>query len=128
VKLAKQLARYASPVFAVVGLFGIAPHVRAQSPDTQHLIGEWSGSWVGGPHDRLNGDYYLTIQTVEGNIVTGKGQFVGKRTTDFVVHGVLDGNRLSYGDTVLTVDGDHMTGISEGNLALRPKISLTKQK
>jgi hypothetical protein len=26
------------------------------------------------------------------------------------------------------VDGDHMTGASEGNLALHPRISLTKEK
>jgi hypothetical protein len=115
-------------VFAVVTLLGTQPHVYAQPADPQHLVGHWSGSWVGGQHDRLSGHYYLTIQRVEGNTVTGKGQFVEKQTTNFVVHGVLDGNRLSYGDTVLTVDGDHMTGASEGNLALHPRISLTKEK
>ena len=110
----------------VVGTIATPARSQSGALDPQSLVGQWSGEWVGGANQKANGRYYLTIEKVEGNKVSGKGQVLGRRTTEFTIGGTLDGNRLSYGKTVLTVDGDRMNGQDGGNLSAH--ISLTKGK
>ena len=91
-------------------LFGMVAIARSQS-GTHSVVGKWSGEWItvqGGVERR--GNYYLTIEKVEGNQVFGKGQIVDGKATDFIVKGTIDGNRFSWATVVLTVDGNIMYG------------------
>jgi hypothetical protein len=76
-----------SSIVAALFVTALAPMAWPQTPgvDPRALIGQWSGSWVGGAEDKSNGKYYLTIERVEGEKVFGKGEFLG--TTDNRVHG-----------------------------------------
>lgn len=85
------------------------------------LIGEWSGSWTtaGAVQHTNSGRYYLTIETVEGDKVHGKGRFEGKRATDFSFVGTLAGDRLKYGTNSvadLQVSGNRMRGKIQGRV------------
>ena len=116
-------------VSLMVGLFfamvAIAPS-HAAAFDPKSLVGQWSGEWTEMRGNEIHGKYFLTIERVQGNKVFGKGQVVGKRTVDFTVRGTFDGNRLSYGDTALTVDGTKMDGERGGDFPAH--ISLVKQR
>jgi hypothetical protein len=69
------------------------------------------------------GKYCLTIERIEGDRVLGKGEFSGRRTTEFKVNGALSGNQLTSGKRALVVDGSQMQGTGP-NI----KITLTKEK
>ena len=104
--------------------------VSAQTPvDPQSLVGEWRGSWVDKRQGKVNGQYSLTIDKVDGDKVSGTGVLSGRRTTEFKFNGTLAGDRLTFGrETVtdLVIQGTQMRGTSEGPNAAR-SISLTKQ-
>jgi hypothetical protein len=102
--------------------------------DPQSLVGEWVGSWTkagmigaGGPS---GGPYRMTIRRVEGSRVFGHLDFSVKQTVDLDFVGTLDGNRLTYGRTQLTIYGGdnlmQMRGASLGGTpeALGNKIGL----
>ena len=93
-------------------VLALTPAAWSQTPeiDPQTLIGQWSGSWVGAHAAAENGRYYLTITRIEGPKVIGKVEFVGKRTTEFMINGTLSGNRLTYLRTELTIFGNRMSG------------------
>jgi hypothetical protein len=107
----------------------VAPSAWSQAPsvDPQSLIGQWSGSWTGthGGAGRGSGSgkYYLTIERVQGEKVFGKIENSGRRGTVTNITGTLSGNRLTYGKTELTIDGDNMQGTAPD-----VKLSLTKEK
>ena len=109
---------------AVIAI-GAAARTGAQTPplDPQSLVGQWVGSWVNAHEGKLNGKYYLTIDRVVGEKVFGKGEFVGRTTTEFKIGGTLSCNLLTFGRTTLTVDGNQMRGTGPDI-----KISLTKEK
>lgn len=101
------------------------PSVWAQAPslDPQSLIGQWSGSWTNAATGKGNGKYYIKIERVEGVKVFGKGEFSGRKNTEFDVNGTLAGNQLTYGKTTLTIEGNRMQGKGQ-NL----DITLTKDQ
>lgn len=114
-------------------LVALTPPAWPQTPlDPQSLIGEWRGSWTSTQMHRAraasaSGQYYLTIEKVEGNKVHGRAEIIGR--TEFKFVGTLDGNRLTFGqDTIteLVIDGDHMRGSSRGTFAR--DITLSKKK
>jgi hypothetical protein len=121
-RLGTALLSFIVAAFVVATL---APAAWPQTPelDPQALIGQWSGSWTSAHIASENGRYYLTITRVEGQKVLGKGEFVGKRTTEFKVNGTLSGNRLTYLRTELTISGNQMTGTGPDF-----KITLIKDK
>ena len=114
-----------SSIVAALVVAALAPTTWSQTPevDPKALIGQWSGSWNGAHIASDKGQYYLTIERVEGEKVLGKGEFVGRRTTEFKVNGTLSGNQLTYGRTQLTISGNQMTGTGP-NI----KIELNKEK
>jgi hypothetical protein len=97
----------------------------AQTPslNPQALLGRWSGSWIGAHQAKHSGKYYLTIERVEGDKVSGKREISGRKETESKVSGRLSGNLLTFGKTALTIDGDEMRGSGEDY-----KITLTREK
>jgi hypothetical protein len=91
--------------------------------DPSTLIGRWTGSWVGAHQARRNGQYYLTIERVEGGKVYGRREIVGRHDTDGQITGRLSGNRLTFSKIELTIDGDAMRGAGPDYT-----ITLTKEK
>jgi hypothetical protein len=92
----------------------------SQTIDSQSLVGAWEGTWpprVG--EAGVGGQYYLTIDRVDGNKVYGSGHVTGRRTADFKFVGTLDGNRLTYGTATRTelelVTPTRMQGNATGN-------------
>jgi len=105
----------------------------AQAPiDPQSLIGEWSGKWSGiwgTGSQTLTGDYVLRIRKVEGEKVFGEVEFTNRGTTRTNLVGTFDGQRLTYGNGALTVEGNRMTGTRPvTNFPQGVKIDLTKAK
>ena len=98
-----------------------------QTPvDPRSLIGEWGGSWVEKREGKVNGQYYLWIERVEGNKVYGRGEASGLRGGEFRFAGTLSGDRLTFGRDPLVellIEGNRMRG---GSVAR--EISLTKRK
>lgn len=118
---------------ACLALLGLAVGAEAQAVDPQSLIGEWQGTWNLANPKSVNGQYYLTIKTVEGNKVQGRVERSNIRagiTPDFNVTGTLTGNVLKFqsgpANTELTIDGNQMSGQMFGST--RAEISLTKKK
>jgi hypothetical protein len=113
-----------SSIIAAFVVAALAPATWAQTPDVdpQALVGQWSGTWTGKVPSE-NGRYYLTIERVQDGKVFGKGEFVARKTTEFKVVGTLSGNRLTFGRTDLTVNGNQMTGTGP-----EVKLDLTKAK
>ena len=114
-----------SSIVAAFVVAALAPTTWPQTPevDPQALIGQWAGSWTGAHVVSDNGRYQITIERVQGQKVLGKGEFVGRRIIEFKVNGTLSGNRLTYGKTELTVNGNQMIGTGPDI-----KITLTKEK
>ncbi len=118
---------------ACLALLGLAMGAEAQAVDPQSLIGEWQGTWNLANPKGVNGQYYLTIKTVEGNKVQGRVERSNVRkgiTPDFNFTGTLTGNVLKFqagpSNTELTIDGNQMSGEMFGST--RAEISLTKKK
>jgi hypothetical protein len=100
--------------------------------DPQTLIGEWSGEFRG---NTGGGKYYLTIEKVDGDKVHLRIERPDlsdpalPKDVRFV--GTLSGNVLSYAPqrvpaTQLTVDGNKMSGTSQGRETLRIELRKTK--
>ena len=99
-------------VFAMFA-FTATPAVAQTSIDPQSLIGEWSGKWSGiwgTASTTLSGDYVLRIRKVEGEKVFGEVEWTNRATTKSNLIGTFDGQRLTYGNASLTVEGNRMTG------------------
>ncbi len=116
----------------VMAAFTVAP-ATAQTPvDPQSLLGEWSGKWSGiwgTGSQTLSGDYVLRIRKVEGEKVFGEVEFTNRGTTRTNLIGTFDGQRLTYGNGALTVEGNRMTGTRPvTNFPRGIKIDLTKEK
>jgi hypothetical protein len=94
------------------------------SPDPQSLVGRWSGSWIDTKEERSSGRYYLTVERVDGEKVVGKREAIGWTPAEAKIgNGRLSGNRLTFGKTELTIDGEQMRGT-----APNVRITLTKEK
>src|SRR5437773_5174147 len=78
--------------------------------DSQSLVGEWWGQWTQSAQHPFGGQYYLTIEKVDGAKVYGKVSGSGRSTFEFKVNGTLSGQTLSFGRTQLAIDGDTMRG------------------
>jgi len=114
-------------VFAMFA-FTATPAVAQTSIDPQSLVGEWSGIW-GTASTTLSGDYVLRIRKVEGEKVFGEVEFTNRGTTRTNLIGTFDGQRLTYGNGALTVEGNRMTGTRPvTNFPRGIKIDLTKEK
>jgi len=116
----------------VMAAFTVVP-ATAQTPvDPQSLLGEWSGKWSGiwgTGSQTLSGDYVLRIRKVEGEKVFGEVEFTNRGTTRTNLIGTFDGQRLTYGNGALTVEGNRMTGTRPvTNFPRGIKIDLTKEK
>jgi len=116
----------------VMVAFTVTPAL-AQTPiDPQSLIGEWSGKWSGiwgTGSQMLTGDYVLRIKKVEGEKVFGEVEFTNRGTTKTNMVGTFDGQRLTYGNGALTVEGNRMTGTRPvQNFPQGIKIDLSKAK
>ena len=117
----------------VVALVGLAVSAWSQEVlDPQSLVGEWGGSWINKSNRRVNGQYYLTVEKVEGNKVYGQVTISGSDTTQFKIVGTLAGNRLTFGTqspTELLIEGKQMKGTNQGAVRAAPlDITLTKTK
>ena len=124
-----RLARGLAPAVLVAVLAYGSLAVAQMAVDPQSLAGEWVGTWQDKAPPGASGAYYLTIEKVDGNKVTGKGEVLGRPSYKFPFVGVLSGNRLTFGrDTVvdLTIDGDRMEGGSTGQV--NRVIKLVKKK
>ena len=116
---------------AVIVALTLWPSVSSsQAIDPQSLIGEWQGTWeTRSGEARGGGQYYLTIEKVEGGKVYGKVTVTGRRSNDFKFVGALEGNRLTYGSTTRTeleIRDDQMKGTSTGGA--NRAITLSKKK
>jgi len=106
-------------IIVVLGLEALAEEQPLISP--QSLVGEWLGSWearsTGGAAQRT-GSYGLTIRRVAGSKIFGHLKVVSRHQAEFDIVGTLDGNRLTYGRTQLTIydlgDWMEMRGSTEG--------------
>ena len=102
--------------------------------DPQYLVGEWGGTWQLQPQVQYNGPYYLTIEKVDGNQVTGKGWASSPRVFEWRFRGTLDGNRLIYADMAgvttveLTIYGNTMEGPARSTAFPAHTIRLRKMK
>ena len=99
-------------VFAMFA-FTATPAVAQTSIDPQSLVGEWSAKWSGiwgTASTTLSGDYVLRIRKVEGEKVFGEVEWTNRGTTKSNLIGTFDGQRLTYGNGSLTVEGNRMTG------------------
>jgi hypothetical protein len=69
----------------------VVPVAWSQTPsvDPQALIGRWSGTWTGAHQAKHRGKYYLTIERVEGEKVSGKRVITGRKETESKVYGRL---------------------------------------
>lgn len=128
----------------VLVLFAVGPSsILAQGSDA-HLIGEWVGKWTGtlyqgtgapaaatprGVHN--NGDYRLTITSVEAGKVYGRIYHSLLSVPELQFVGTLNQNVLSFGNeryqTQLTIVGDRMDGTLLGSV-VPWQISLQKKK
>ena len=111
----------------------------AQTPfDPRSLVGEWQGHWTTVQSLMLRrgftdtGNYYLTIQRVDGKKVFLKELAITQKARhEREYEGELDGNVLTYGGAKanpfvrLTIDGTKMTGRSR-TLKDGADIELTK--
>jgi hypothetical protein len=63
----------------------------SQTIDPQSLIGAWEGAWQWRAGEaQSGGQYYLTIELIQGNKVFGSVQVGGRWTREFKVVGTLD--------------------------------------
>jgi len=103
---------------ALVLAFGVQ-EIRAADLEPQALIGEWQGTWAMAASRSSTGNYYITINKVEGNKVYGRSErpatgksgesnwnFVGTLAENVVIVKTPD---LAM---ELTVNGKNMTGWS----------------
>lgn len=94
-------------------------------------MGVWRGQWENSSATQFHGQYYLTIQKVEGDQVFGKSEFTGNNIPWYTWQGRLEGNVIKFSEqnlpTELTAAGDSMTGWVQGRQA-RVNISVRKQK
>src|SRR5262249_60672585 len=106
--------------------FTATPAVAQTSIDPQS--GKWTGIWGTGSQT-LSGDYLLRIKKVEGEKVFGEVEFTTKGTTKSNLIGTFDGQRLTYGNGSLTVEGNRMTGTRPvTNFPRGINVELTKTK
>ena len=103
---------------ALVLAFGVH-ELRAADLEPQALIGEWQGTWAMAASRSSTGNYYITINKVEGSKVYGRSERpattrTGESNWNFV--GTLAENVLTVkaADLAmeLTVNGKNMTGWS----------------
>ena len=103
---------------ALVLAFGVQA-IRAADLEPQALIGEWQGTWAMAASRSSTGNYYITINKVEGNKVYGRSERPatgksGESNWNFV--GTLAENVLTVKTPdlgmELTVNGKNMTGWS----------------
>jgi len=99
-------------VFAMFA-FTATPAVAQTSIDPQipdrRMVGEMVGD-LGTGSATLSGDYVLRIRKVEGEKVFGEVEWTNRATTKSNLIGTFDGQRLTYGNGSLTVEGNRMTG------------------
>ena len=124
--------------FVVVGITAIVALVSWASAqnaavDPQTLVGQWVGNWANRGAAR-GGRYYLTIEKVEGDKVYLRIERPDLKDSsqpkDVEGVGTLTGNHLSYAppriaQTDLTIDGNKMSGTSQGRATL--EIELLKK-
>ena len=121
-------------VAGMVSAFVMSPaQIWSQSIDPQSLIGFWEGAWHWRTGEQQGGgQYYLTIDRIQGNKVFGSVLVNGRGTRQFKVVGTVDGNRLTYdyGRNMHTelqiVDDGRMEGTTTG--ALNRAVILTRRK
>jgi len=70
------------------------------------MVGEMVGD-LGTGSATLSGDYVLRIRKVEGEKVFGEVEWTNRATTKSNLIGTFDGQRLTYGNGSLTVEGSH---------------------
>jgi hypothetical protein len=109
---------------------GPAP-IWSQAIDAQSLIGSWEGTWQWRTGEQqAGGQYYLTIDRVQGNKVFGSVLVNGRGTREYKIVGTLEGTRLTYGGELRTdlqvVDNSRMEGTSTGRF--NRAITLTKRQ
>ncbi len=116
----------------ILALLLIPVIVSGQAIDPQTLLGQWEGDWSS-TGDR--GRYYLTIEKVEGDKVHLRIERSGMsdRTlpSDVRFVGTLAGNRLAYAPprwpaTQLTIEGNKMSGTSQGRSTIKIELQKTK--
>lgn len=91
-------------IVVVVGLGALAEE--QPSIDPQSLVGEWVGSWtqaraIGAAP--AGGSYRMTIRRVARSKVFGHLEISKRRILELDFVGTLEGNRLTYGRTELTI-------------------------
>ena len=112
------LAYVSLACLALLLAFGVH-EVRAADLDPQALIGEWQGTWAMAASRGSTGNYYITINKVEGDKVYGRSErpATGKSAeSNWNFVGTLAGNILAVKTPdlamELTVNGKSMTGWS----------------
>jgi hypothetical protein len=110
---------YVSLAFlALVLAFGVH-EIRAADLEPQALLGEWQGTWAMASSRSSTGNYYITINKVEGNKVYGRSERPatsksGESNWNFA--GTLAENVLTVKTPdlamELTINGKNMTGWS----------------
>ena len=110
---------YVSLACLALALAFAGHEVRAADLDPQALLGEWQGTWAMAASRSSTGNYYITINKVEGNKVYGRSERPatgksGESNWNFV--GTLAENVLTVKTPdlgmELTVNGKNMTGWS----------------
>ena len=94
--------------------------------DPQSLIGEWWGQWT--TRDGRTGQYYVSVESVNGQTVTGKVSGTVRSAFEFRFRGSLADRTLSFRGTQLTIDGDTMRGTWNVESGPSRTIAVSKRK
>src|SRR6266851_9353802 len=68
-----QLTWVSPACLALILVFGVS-EVRAADLDPQSLLGEWQGTWSSAAARSSTGNYYITINKVDGAKVLGRSE------------------------------------------------------
>jgi hypothetical protein len=114
-----RIAGIVAVLVAVIVALAVGPAL-AQAPESQALIGEWSGTWASQGPDQgsANGQYTLTIKKIDGAKAFCHLYSTSARTSNSAdIVAKLEGNTLIWGGqfpTQLTVHGNEMKGVRQG--------------
>jgi len=107
-------------LLAVVTLLLLVSPIAAQEVvDPKSLIGKWEGRWrelaTAGPAYGSSGQFSLHITGASEKGVVGTYSSIGRgETTEGPFKGALQGNKLTFGRTELTIYGNKMEGTFRG--------------